>query len=191
MKVIKIVSVIIALVLMGTACASPPTTEMNNAIAAVTRAENDPDAVFYAGNTLIRARDALNRMQAEADAKRYDAARSYAAEAIAAADTAIADGRAGTIRARDEATALVQGLPAAIAETDQNIRAARGAGLDLNFPALNHDLENVRQDTSQAESFLSANMFQDALDMGRTAQSGLTDINLRLSAAALAVSRDK
>ncbi|MDR2102358.1 MAG: DUF4398 domain-containing protein, partial [Treponema sp.] len=71
-------------------CAKPPTEEMNNAAAAVTRAENDADAVTYAGNLLVRARDTLTRMQIEAEAKRYDAARALAAEAISAADKAIA-----------------------------------------------------------------------------------------------------
>jgi hypothetical protein len=87
-------------VLLAGGCAKPPTEEMDAASAAVTRAENDPDAVTYAGNSLARAREALNRMSVEADSKRYDAAKSFAAEAIAAADKAISDGRAGAARAK-------------------------------------------------------------------------------------------
>ncbi|MDR2098314.1 MAG: DUF4398 domain-containing protein, partial [Spirochaetaceae bacterium] len=57
-----------------TGCAKPPVEEMNNAIAAVSRAENDPDVVNYAANALARAREALSQMQSAADAKRYDEA---------------------------------------------------------------------------------------------------------------------
>ena len=191
MKLIKIGCVLLVLLLIGTACAKPPRAEMESAIEAVTRAENDADAVLFAGNTLVRARDALNRMQVEADSKRYDAAKTYAMEAIAAADKAIADGRAGAIRSRDEAAALVAGLRPAIAETDQGIRSARSAGLDLDYNVMNRDLENVREDTSQAEASLSENQYQNALDLGRAAQMGLNHINLQLSDAAMAVPRKK
>ena len=191
MKLIKTGCVIIVFSLICAACAQPPRAEMNSAIDAVTRAENDADAVLYAPNVLIRARDALDRMQVEADSKRYDSTRTYAAEAISAADRAIADGRAGAIRTRDEATALIAGLRPAIAETEQRIRAARSAGLNLDFPALNRDFENVRIDADQAEISLFANLYQEALERGRSAQSGLNDINQRLSDAAMAVSRNK
>jgi len=97
----------LVLAMLAIGCAKPPTEDMNNAAEAVTRAENDKDAVTYAFNSITRAKDALARMNVEADAKRYDAAKSYAAEAIAAAERAIADGRAGAERARNEASALV------------------------------------------------------------------------------------
>jgi hypothetical protein len=76
---------VILLIILGlilTACAKPPTEEMDNALAALTRAENDPDAVMYAANLIARARSALTQLQAEAAAKRYDAARTYAQETI-------------------------------------------------------------------------------------------------------------
>ena len=79
---------------------------MENAEAALVRAENDPDAAAYAGNTLLRARDALASMRAEAEAKRYDAAKTYAAEAVNAAEKAVNDGRAAAARAGEEAAAF-------------------------------------------------------------------------------------
>jgi hypothetical protein len=172
-------------------CAKPPAAEMNNAIEALTRAENDADAALYAANTLARARDAVKRMQAEADSKRYDAAKTYAAEAVAAADKAIADGRAGAARAREEAAALVAELPPAIAETEQGLRSGRQANLALDFPALNQDLNAARLNANQAEAALAGNLYQDALEKGRNARAGLSDINQKLSAAATAVSRKK
>jgi hypothetical protein len=164
---------------------------MNRAQDAVTRAENDTDAVLYAGSTLARARDALNRMQTEADAKRYDAAKSYAAEAEAAAEKAVADGRAGAARARDEATALIAGLKPAADETGQSLKAAQSARLALDFASLNRDFEAARLGVDQAEIALSGNQYQEALDRGRDARAGLGDINQKISEAASAISRKK
>jgi hypothetical protein len=183
--------VIFALSLLSTGCAKPPRAEMESAALAVARAENDADAVLYAGNSLIRARDALDRMNVEANSRRYDAAKTYAAEATAAADKALADGRAGAIRARDEAAALLAGLAPVIIETEQGIRSARRADLDLDFAALDRDFQTARQNASGAEAALLENQYQDALEMGRGAQAGLSDINQQLSVAATAVSRKK
>ncbi|MDR2619091.1 MAG: hypothetical protein LBC62_09500, partial [Treponema sp.] len=75
-------------------CAKPPTEEMEAATEALIRAENDPDAVAFGETSLNRARDAIFRMRQEANAKRYDAAKSYAVEAVSAAGKAVIDGRA-------------------------------------------------------------------------------------------------
>jgi hypothetical protein len=173
------------------ACARPPTEEMNKATEAVTRAENNADALTYAGNTLTRARDALNRMQTEADSKRYDSAKTHAAEALAAAEKAIADGQAGAARARQEATAMVGALRPAIEETEQGIKAARSAKLPLDFAVLDREIDDVRRNADQAEVALSGDQYQEALDRGRNARAGLNDIDQKLSSAVMATSRKK
>jgi hypothetical protein len=186
------IALILGTTLLAGGCAKPPTEEMEAATAAVTRAENDSDAVTYAGNTLARARESLNRMQTEADSKRYDAAKSYAAEAIAAADKAVADGRSGAARAREEAASLVASVQAGVTETGTAIRAAQTSGkVGLDFSAINRDFETVRRTVDQAEVSLAGNRYQDALDKGRNARAGLSDINQKLSAAATAASRKK
>jgi hypothetical protein len=187
-----LVSAVLGIILIMGGCAKPPTEEMNNAVAAVTRAENDADAVTYAGSTLVRARESLTRMQTEADSKRYDAARSYAAEAIAAADKAVTDGRAGAVRAREEAASLIASLGPAITETGEAIRAAKAARkLNVDFAGVDRDFEAARRSVDQAEVSLAGNNYQDALDKGRSARTGLSDINMRLSQAATAASRKK
>jgi hypothetical protein len=190
LKFAGVISILLVFTL-AMSCAKPPTAEMNTAIEAVTRAENDPDAALYAGNSLARARDSLHRMQTEAEAKRYDAAKNYAAEAVAAADKAIADGRTGAARAREEAAMLVAKLPPAIAETEQSIRAAQEKKLALNFDAINQDFDAARRNADQAQTALSGSRYQDALNRGRDAQAGLGDIKQRLSGAATAASRKK
>jgi hypothetical protein len=179
-------------VLLTGGCAKPPTEEMDAAKAAVTRAENNADAVTYAGNTLTRAREALNRMSVEADSKRYDAARSFAAEAVAAADKAVSDGRAGAARAREEASSLIALVRTGISETGNAIQAAQASGkLGLDYGVINRDFDTVRSTADQAEISLAGNNYQEALDKGRSARAGLSDINQKLSTAATAASRKK
>jgi len=180
-----------AVALLATGCARPPTDEMNEAIEAVTRAENDGDAVLYAQATLARARDALRRMHQEADSRRFDAARAYAADAIATAERAVAEGRIGAERARNEAHALISSLPPLIAETEQGMDAARGAGLDLDFDSLGSALNGAREDANLAVDSYAEGMYGDALARGRNARNGLIDINQRIAGAAVAVPTGK
>jgi flagellar biosynthesis/type III secretory pathway protein FliH len=172
-------------------CAHPPTTEMEAAVEAVTRAENDFDAVTYASNSIARAREALSRMQTEASSKRYDTAKSYAAEAIAAAERAINEGKAAAVRARDEATAIVAQLRPLLAETEQGLNAARTAGLPLDFDSLDIEFDNALHNTNEARSALSGNRYQEAIDRGRNARAGLNDINQQLSNVVIATTRKK
>ena len=191
MKMFKsIFPAIIVFGLILAACAMPPTEEMNRAQDAVIRAENDADAVKYAGNTLIRASDALTRMQSEADAKRYDAAKNYAAEAITNAERAIADGKTGAARAKDEATLLLNSLPGPLAETASALSAARQVkNINLDFEALSGDLDSARRTYGEAQQNLAANNYRDAIIKGQSVRSALSDINARISEAAVETSR--
>jgi hypothetical protein len=171
-------------------CAKPPTEEMNNAAAAVTRAENDADAVTYAGNTLIRARDTLTRMKIEAEAKRYDAARALASEVISAADKAVADGRAGAERARAEAAALVSGLRTSLTETETALNAARQVkNIKLDFDALSRELAGVGGIVEEAERAQLAGNYQNAREKAQGVRSALGNINIQISNATRAASR--
>jgi len=182
-------ALVVAMLAIG--CAKPPTEEMNNATEAVTRAENNQDAVTYAGTSVARARDALAKMNSEAASKRYDAARSYAAEAITAAERAIADGRAGAERARNDASSLVSQLKPLIEETEQGINAARAADLALDFDSIDTEFSTARRDADQAQVALSAGRYGDAMDRGRAARLGLNGINQQLAIASMSVTRKK
>jgi len=186
-----LICAVLVLTALVMGCAKPPTEEMNNATEAVTRAENDYDAVTYAGNSVTRAKDALTRMNQEAAAKRYDAAKSYAAEAVAAAERAINEGRAGAARAKDEASALVSQLKPLLTETEQGIEAARSAKLALDFYTIDREFDTAQYYTNEAQAALNGKRYQTAIDRGRSARSELNDINQQLSTAALATSRKK
>ncbi|MDR0377407.1 MAG: hypothetical protein LBH70_06385, partial [Spirochaetaceae bacterium] len=133
-------------------CAKPPTEEMEAASEALIRAENDPDAVAFGETSLNRARDAVFRMRQEANAKRYDAAKSYAAEAVGAAEKAISDGRAAAQRAREEVAALIAGVQNSLTETEGLLSNAKQNNLNLDYEALGRNIEDARDTVRQAEA---------------------------------------
>jgi hypothetical protein len=184
--------IMLGLLFAAGGCAQPPTEEMDQAQAALTRAENDPEAVLYAGDSITRARNALTQMRSEAAAKRYDAARTYAQETISAAEKAIADGQAGAQRARDDAAGLMTLLAASVAETETAINAARqvpNSGLD--FEALSRDFESARRTFDQAQIANAAGSYKEALEKGQAVRAALSGINARLSEAVMALTRKK
>jgi hypothetical protein len=192
MKMALLICAALAVSAALAACAKPPAAEMEAAVNAVTRAENDADAVTYAGSALIRAREALTRMQAEADSKKYDAAKSFAAEAVTAAEKAIADGKTGAARAREEAAGLVNSTKTSLAETEQAINAAQGIeNIQLDFDAVDRDFETARRTTGQAELSLAEADYQDALEKCRAARGLLSDITAQVAGAATASSLKK
>ena len=172
-------------------CAKPPTEEMEKAVEAVARAENDNNAVTYAANSISRARDALARMHVEAASKNYDAAKSYAAEAISIAERAINEGKAGADRARNEAAALVAEIKPMVIETERGINTAKAAGLPLNFEDIAVTFSIASSSAEQSEIALNNGRYDDSLKMGRSARSDLNSINQKLSNAVISVSRKK
>jgi hypothetical protein len=181
----------VLLIVLG-GCAKPPTAEMEAAEAAFLRAENDPDAVAYAEPSLRRARTALSMMRTEAEAKRYDTAKSYAAEVVAAAEKAVSDGRTGALRAREEAMSLAANLKSSLRDTENALEKARALdGMDLDFNALDRDLDSARRTVAETENAIAANNPQEALTKGRAAQSALGDIMTRISNGVRIVTRKK
>ena len=179
-----------SLVLM-TGCTKPPTEKMNEAEEAVARAENDPDAVNFAGNLVDRAKDALALMQQEADAKRYDAAINYAEDAIAMAERAMNEGRAASLRARDEASKNLAALRPQILETEKRIDTAKSAKLPLDYDAIDRDFNSTKRTFDQAQSAMSGSRYQEAIFLSNNARSGLAGINQKLGVKAMEVSRKK
>jgi hypothetical protein len=170
------------------ACAQPPEAEMQSAREAVFRAENDADAVQYGFSSLARARSALNSMQLEADAKRYDAAKTHAAEAIAAAERAIADGRSGAFRVRDDSASALSGLKFEIDETAKNVNGARNSGLALDYNALNKSIADAYTTLDQAEVDHAMGRYHDSVNKAMHIRATLSDIK---SAVANSVNRKK
>ena len=171
------------------ACAQPPIEEMNRAIQALDRAENDVGALVYAPNYLSRAREALEKMQEEADSKRFDSAKRYAAEVIANADRAISEGSIAAARARNEAYLLLNGLSDPMAETLAHLDTAKQVqDIPLDFFPLEEMMEIAQVDFESAQQSYSNGDYPDALDRGETVRSIISDVNVQISQAALATS---
>jgi hypothetical protein len=182
----------LTLAVLISACAKPPTADMDEASAALTRAETDPDAVTYGSASIIRARDALANMQSDAAAKKYDSAKTYAQEVISAADKAIADGKTGVQRARDEATNLLNSVRPLVAETQKEIESARTSGkTGLNFTALDGDFGTARTQVDQAQTALSDADYQVSIQRSQSARSILGDIRNRITQTTIATNRKK
>jgi hypothetical protein len=179
------------MILCLAACAKPPVEEMDHAAAALTRAENDPDAAVYGGSALVRARNALTTMRTEAEAKRYDAAKTYAAEAAAAAEEAVKEGQAAAVRAREEAEEFLARLSVSLAEAEAAIRAAREKKLPLDYEGLSQSLEAARRGAEQAAMAAAGNDYRGALERGKSVRSGIGEIMSVLSEKAPVLSRKK
>ncbi|MCL2197173.1 MAG: DUF4398 domain-containing protein [Treponema sp.] len=181
---LKLFYILIAVSILVLGCAKPPLEEMEKAREAVFKAENDADAVQYAAGTLARARDALRRMQMDADSKNYDGAKTNAAEAVAAAEKAISDGKAGAQRAGSEANTLISGLRLEIEETTRNVASARYSNLALDYNALDRAIVSAHNTTDQAEVDQLMGRTQDALDKARVVRADLSEINQKVAGAA-------
>jgi len=193
MKLIQnsLICVLLVFLAVITGCTRPPTEEMNKAEESVTRAENDYDAVNYAGNLVERAKESLVLMREEADAKRYDAAINYANDAISMAERAINEGRAAASRTRDEATTVISGVRSQILETEQRIDNAKAASLPLDYDTIDSDFNTAKRTFDQAQSSMSNNRYQEAIFLSNNVRSGLNGINQKLGTSAMSVSRKK
>lgn len=183
--------VALAVLVLG-ACAKPPTAEMDAATAAVAKAEADADAVQYAAPSVARAKDALARMQAAAEAKQYDSAKSLAQETIQAAEKAITDGAVGKNRARDESSALLQTVKTALAEASSSLAAAariRGIGLDV--AGTDREIQAAARIVDAMGADVSAGNYNAALTKGQGVRATLGTIQQRISGAVQAATRKK
>ena len=188
-KLYLIITAILVFLWVFAACATPPTEDMNRAQDAVLRAENDANAVNYASHTLLQARDALARMEAEAESRRYDAARALAAEAINHAERAIADGRAGAARAREEAENVLRNLDELMAQTETAISNARRVPLQVDFNAISREMDLAERALEETRQSFNAGNYRDVVSRGQIIRSILSDINSRLVEAVQATSR--
>jgi HEPN domain-containing protein len=187
----SLICVLLVSLAVMTGCSRPPTEEMEQAEEAVTRAENDPDAVSYAGNLIEQAKDYLLLMYEEADAKRYDSAITYANDAIDLAERAINEGNGQAWLKKNEATAAMASVGSQILETGQRIDNAKAAGLSLDFNSIDSDFSSAQRTYDQARSAMSSGRYQEAIFLSNNVRSSLNGINQKLGTSAMAVSRKK
>jgi hypothetical protein len=188
----KMVFLSLAATLVFASCAKPPVEEMEAATAAVTRAENDPDAKLYAQNSIVRARDSLNNMRAEAEQKHYPQALQLAKDTVELAERAITDGKNAAARLHDEAAAAVRAMENAITETQTTIENARAQRLrGVNFTQIDSDWTAAQLTADQTRIANSGNRYREAIDGSQTVRNQLSNISATISQAAQTLSRKK
>jgi hypothetical protein len=187
----SLICVLLVSLALMTGCTQPPTEEMNKAEEAVARAENDPDAVNYAGNLVQRAKESLALMREEADAKRYDAAITYANDAISLADRAINEGSAESLRTRSQAINSLSELRPKLLETEQRIDNAKAAKLPLDYDSIDRDFNTAQRTYDQAQSAIAGSRYQEAIFLSNNVRSELSGINQKLGTTVMEVSRKK
>jgi hypothetical protein len=188
-------------VLVVSACAKPPTAEMENAAAAVTRAENEPNVVSYAESTLRQARNSLSAMNEAANNKQYDEASLLAQETIALAERAINEARTGAIQAAaalaaeaadsTDAENLINSVKSSITEAEQALANAQANNVRLDTSAIVYEIETAKELIQDAEASFANNAFQEAEDSAVDARSSITNAMNLLQEAVRENSRKK
>ena len=172
-----ILCLICGLALTGGGCAAPPKAEMEAAENALARAESDPDVAAYAEASLLKARSAVAQMQDAAKRKRYREAKLFASEAASAAERAINEGRAAGVRAREDASVLMETLKESLTETQDALdKAQKLPEANLDFEALAQDLDASRAALAEAETDRADNRTEDAVSKGKTVRADLDAI---------------
>ncbi len=209
-RYVSILSALISIfaVLALSACAKPPSEEMENAAAALARAENEPNVVEYAGNTLTQAQNAYRRMNEAANAKQYDEAKLLAEEAINLAERAVSEARraaeakvladAGEAKTAEEAAAvdndekarsdasnLINAVKSSVAEAEQALKNAQTVrNIELNTNAILHEIEMAKQLIQEAEASLAEKKYEEAEDTAADARSAVSTAMTLIAEAA-------
>jgi hypothetical protein len=155
----------IAAALLLTACAQPPTTEINSAKSALETARA-AQAADYAPDAWNTANDLSARMQAELDVqadkaamlRSYGTAKQLAVDVKTAADRAAQESVAGKETAKHDAEAMMAKAREARAAADKALASApHGKGTEA-------DLASLKSDAAGADSSLEE--MQRAFDAG-------------------------
>lgn len=197
---LALITVFTILALSG--CAKPPTAEMENAISAVTRAENEPNVVVYAENTLKLAQNSLTRMNEAANNKRYDEAKILAQETANLAERAISEARTGTANAqsnaisvseasnvnakdKENASNLIDSVKTSIAEAEQALENAQKVkSINLNTNAIVYELKKAKEFIEEAEAFLAEEDYRAAENAAAEARSAVSSAMSLIAEAA-------
>ena len=194
---IKLICILIAISFFTIGCESPPLEEAANAREVVFMAGSDKNVTDFASDTLAHAREALGRMEDALESKQYQAAKTHAAQAVAAAERAIAEGRLGaesnrreTVVADDTSPIALTSIEASakvqeeIDETLRDINGARYSLMDLDYDSLDLRIARAYSLADQAEADILAGRYQAALDKIREIREELARINLLIANAA-------
>ncbi len=179
-----------AVLLLG-ACEKPPQTEIDAAAKAYESSATNPDVITYAPDSLRDAQAKLAALRAEIDAqgkkgglsRRYETAKTLAAEARAAAESAEMAAVASKEQARIDATVLLAGFADSISAFESKLwsaRRVRGIKLEADILTL---AQSARTAVADADRDLATGLYAAAKAKALTIQKQLADGEARVSKA--------
>ncbi len=184
--------IVLGIVFMFAACAKPPTTEVEAAQSALSRAQADADAREYAPDSITRAENLVKRMQSALDAKEYDSAKSLALEAKDAAEKAIADGTAAKEKARVDASTAISNAKNLLTEVRKALNGAKSVrGIRLDIPVTESDTNAAAQTVTAADADFTNAAYTAAYTKAQDARSALAGIQRRIADAVQVATRRK
>jgi hypothetical protein len=189
MKILGLFLAACALMLAG--CENPPQTEIDGAIKAFESASRSPDVFTYAPDSLRAAQEKLQALRAEVDlqarkgalGRRYAAARSLAADTLAAAQKAVTDAARAKEQTRNDAAGLIETVTGSIPSVETKLWGARRVkGIRLDQEILSA-ADNARAALADAQKDFTAGAFAAARAKAQTIQEALADTESRISEA--------
>jgi hypothetical protein len=182
---------VLACALFIAACASPPTDEMNAARNALSQAQNDPDASTYAGNEVSQAADLVSQMESAAASRKYDQAKTLAAQAVSTAKKAISDGQAAAGAAKNNASTLLSQVKQQYSQTQTSLNNAKTGKLALDYDGMQKELSTAQTNIDAANVSFNNSRYNDATSTLQTVRTNLTSLQARIASGAQAVTRKK
>lgn len=190
-KMITSLSVLTLGLVLVAGCAKPPTVEVESARQSIQEARS-ADAGEYAPQSLSGAEDALAALDAELKAqeekfalfRKYDQAKTMAANAQSAGKKAADDAAAAKERARQEATQLLEENKVALEETRGMLKKApRGKGTSMDMAAMQADLDGVAASLSEIESILMGGRYLEAKTKAEAARATIEQVRSEITMA--------
>jgi hypothetical protein len=185
------VTLALLLALMLAGCEKPPQAEIDAAAAAVSIAEADQNALTYGSAALERAKTALSQAYLSVENKRYDEAKTFADETVAAAERAVEDGKIGLARRIAEVEGVIGKAQTELETAEAAVEAAALKAPSPDIQAHRVSLQEVRGILVSSQEDLTAQRFQDASSKAESVRSAAAAVVSALSSNASAFSKKK
>jgi hypothetical protein len=178
MRKLFVVSLVLGLGLMLSACASAPTAEINACKAAVAAARTD-DVQTYAPDSLKAAEDELSKALAEIqtqDAK-FALSRDYKQStealksAVSLAEKAANDAKINKEKAKADAQATITALPQLLDEAKKTLaKAPKGKDTKADLEAMQNDLKIAEESLNEANTAMTQEKYLEAVTKANSAK---------------------
>ena len=187
---IALLAVTVAMLVLA-GCSKPPTEAISSANQALDEARS-AEASDYAPESLAKAEDAHNQLEAELKAQEdkfapfrsYDKAKQLAAQAKQEAETAKTDAVEGKEVARDEASAKIAQLRQDLQDLQKMLASApRGKGTEADLAMLRSDLGGIESTLTEIDQAFGDQRYAEAIAKTESATASAQSIRQEIQNA--------